>query len=107
MKALFGSQEPWEIISDGYTEATVEEEVKDRRKKDNKALFLLYQGLDEPTFERIVEATSSKQAWDTLNTLFKGIDRVKRVRLQTLRAKFDVADNKESEVFPIIFHGYL
>ena len=106
MKALFGSQDLWEFITDGQVEPTDEEEaaytteqknaLKDQRKKD-KALFILYQGLDESTFENIAEATSSKQAWEILSTIFKGVDRVKRVRLQTLRAKFDAIHMKEGE----------
>ena len=72
MKALFGSQELWELIVDGFKEPTPEVEaaytaeekkaLKEQRKKDNKARFLLYQGLDEFTFERVAEATTSKKA---------------------------------------------
>lgn len=59
-KALFGSQDLWEIVSNGYIEPSSEEEtlytaeqktvLKDHRKKDKKALFLLYQGLEDDTF---------------------------------------------------------
>lgn len=107
IKALFGSQDLLETISDGYVEPALEQEatyspeqktaLKDQRKKDKKALFLLYQGLDEPTFEKIAEATSSKQAWEILGTIFKGMDRVKRIRLQTLRADFEAVQMKDGE----------
>ncbi|KAA8521189.1 hypothetical protein F0562_011844 [Nyssa sinensis] len=95
IKALFGSQDLWELITDGYTEPTQQEETayttdekktpKEHRKKDKKALFLLYQGLDESTFEKVAEAPNSKQAWEILATIFQGVDRVKRIRLQNLR----------------------
>lgn len=35
-------------------------ELKDLRKKDNKALFLIYHRVDE---EKNLDAKSSKQAW--------------------------------------------
>lgn len=72
MKMLFGSQDLWEIVTDGYVEPTTEQEaaytadqrtvLKDEGKKDKKALFLLYQGVGDATFEKITEATSSKKA---------------------------------------------
>ena len=54
-KALFGSQDLQDIVTNGYIEHTAKQEaaytveqkttLKDQRKKDKKALFLLYQGL--------------------------------------------------------------
>jgi hypothetical protein len=51
-KALFGSQDLWEIVSIGFVEPTSEQEatytvdqkvtLKDQRKKDKKALYLLF-----------------------------------------------------------------
>jgi len=86
MRALFGFQDLWEVITDGFTEPTKEEEaeytadekkaLKEQRKKDKKALFLLYQGLDEHTFEKVAEATTSKQAREILTSIFKGDERV-------------------------------
>ena len=107
MKALFGSQELWELITNGYVEPTSEQEaaynveqknlLKDQRKKGKKALFILYQGVDESTFEKIAKAESSKKVWEILGIFFKGVDRVKRVHLQTLHAEFEVAHVKDGE----------
>ncbi|XP_073103835.1 uncharacterized protein [Elaeis guineensis] len=107
MKSLFGSQDLWEIVNDGYTEPTPDQErgynqnqkeaLRVTRRRDKKALFQLYQALDEVTFERIAEATSAKQAWDTLSIIFKGEEKVKRIRLQQLRGEFEVATMKETE----------
>lgn len=106
-KALFGSQDLWEVICNGYTEPTAEEEaaytadqkttLREQRKKDKKALFLIYQGVEDSVFEKIAEATTSKQAWDILKTIFKGVDRVMRIRLQSLRAEFESAHMNEGE----------
>jgi hypothetical protein len=60
-------------------------------------LYLLYQGFDDSTFEKVAEESTSKAAWDTLKTIFKGVDRVKRIRLQSLRAEFESAYMNEGE----------
>jgi hypothetical protein len=107
MRALFGFQDLWEVVTDGFTEPTEEEEakytadekkaLKEQRKKDKKALFLLYQELDEPTFEKVAKATTSKQAWEILASIFKGDERVRQVRLQTLRGEFEALHMKDGE----------
>lgn len=107
-KALFGSQDLWEIVSNGCIEPSSEEEtlytaeqktvLKDHRKKDKKALFLLYQGLEDDMFKKISEASTSKEVWDKLSTIFKGVDRVKKVRLQALRGEFEAARMTEGEI---------
>lgn len=107
MKASFRSQDLGKFVNDGYVEPTTEEEtsystkqkinVKDQMKKDKKTLFSIYQGLDESTFDKVAKAMSSKQAWEILDTIFRGVDGVKRVCLQTLRVEFEVTHMKEGE----------
>ncbi|XP_075665396.1 uncharacterized protein LOC142635067 [Castanea sativa] len=86
MKALFGSQELWELVIDGYVEPT---------------------RVDEPTFEKIAKVELSKEAWEILGIFFKGVDRVKRVCLQTLGAEFEVAHMKYGETISDYFSRLL
>ena len=58
---------------------------------------MLFRAVDELGFEKIVKATTSKEAWDTLEKVFKGTDRVKQVHLQTLRGELESMEMKESE----------
>ena len=90
IRALFGSQELWELIIDGFTELTpaieavytVKEKkvLREQRKKDSKTRFLFYQGLDESTFERVVEAITNKEAWEILTTIYEGVEWAKQIR---------------------------
>ena len=58
---------------------------------------MLFRAVEESGFEKIARITTSKEAWDTLETVFKGIDWVKQVRLQTLRDEFERMKMKELE----------
>ncbi|KAK0589362.1 hypothetical protein LWI29_013222 [Acer saccharum] len=108
MRALLGSQDVMDIVEDGYTEPASKEAegtlteaqtttLKADRKRDCKAKSIIYQGLDEATFEIIASAKSSKEVWDTLQKTYKGADKVKRIRLQTLRGEFESLRMKSNE----------
>jgi len=105
-KVLLRSQELWELVEDGYIdpESTGEEAaisnserqtLRESRKKDNKALFTIYQRLDEATLEMVAPAKTSKKAWEMLNKTYNGVEKTKKVRLQALRGDFKKL-NKES-----------
>ncbi|KAK2967034.1 hypothetical protein RJ640_003390 [Escallonia rubra] len=92
VKDLLGAYDVWEPVANEVEEGDVA-----AMKKDQKALTLIYQSLDDKMFEKVANATTSKQAWDTLQALFKGVEKVKKVRLQTLRGEFESLHMKESE----------
>jgi gag-polypeptide of LTR copia-type len=71
--------------------------LKEARSKDKAALYMLFRAVDESGFKKIAGATTSKEAWDILEKVFKGTDRVKQVRLQTLRDELESMKMKESE----------
>ena len=105
MKDLLGAHDVWDIVKKGFNEPENEAALtqdqntvlKDSRKRDKKALYLIYQALDDDGFEKISSATSAKEAWEKLQTSYKGVEKVKKVRLQTLSGEFESLHMKVSE----------
>ncbi|GJV35397.1 retrovirus-related pol polyprotein from transposon TNT 1-94 [Tanacetum coccineum] len=92
IRALLGTQDVWESITTWYEEP-IRTEIsamsanqikvwKEKRMKDKSALYLLLQSVDESGFKKIAGATTKKEAWKTLENVYKRAERVKQVRLQ-------------------------
>lgn len=87
MKTLLDSKDAWEIIEKGYTmpkdesnlSVTEREYLNDARKKDKKALTLIYQAIDEKTFEKISCASTAKEAWELLEHSYTMVDKVRKM----------------------------
>ena len=105
MRALFVSQDLWEFVEDGFVEPADEQAfnaltqaekdlLKNNRKKDAKALFYLYQAVNESVFPRIAAAKRSKEAWETLKVAYQGMEKVKTTKLQLLRRDFETLCRK-------------
>ena len=73
MRAMFASQDLWELVKDDFEEPADEQAfnaltqaekdlLKRNRKKDSKALFYLYQAVHQSVFPRIAVAKRSKDA---------------------------------------------
>ncbi|KAK6124791.1 hypothetical protein DH2020_041464 [Rehmannia glutinosa] len=109
MKVLLGSQDVWEVVEKGYekpqNEATLSPTENDTlsktKKKDQQVLTLIYQCLDDSMFEKVADATTSKEAWEILAKSLQGVDKMKKVRLlellKSLRGDFEALKMNESE----------
>ena len=114
MKVLFKSQDLWNLVENGYIKVANNEEFNamrkeekdslvESRKKDQKALYAIFQAVEETIFEKISNAETAKAAWDILQKSYKGDDRVRRVRLQTLRGDFESLRMNDSESISLYF----
>ncbi|XP_075488040.1 uncharacterized protein LOC142527188 [Primulina tabacum] len=111
MEVLFGYQEILDIIKEGFTEPdNVETLSKDdqsilqeNRKKDRKALLIIFQAVDSNNFEKTATAKTAKDAWDTLLRSYKGVEKVQKIRLQTLRRQFELLQMEKTETISNFF----
>jgi len=111
MKTMFRSQELWELVENGNTNpnpspAQPDQQLRETRKKDAKALFLIQSALADDIFPRIVAATTSNEAWKILKQEFLGDRKVITAKLQTLHHEFETLTMKErvflSRMFAIV-----
>ncbi|GAU30894.1 hypothetical protein TSUD_381070 [Trifolium subterraneum] len=103
MKVIFGFQEVQEVIEAEITpiavNATEAEQTAHRalKKKDFKAMFFIHQCVDLVNFQKIENATSAKECWDTLEKGHSGNDKLKQVRLSTWKRQFELLQMDENE----------
>ncbi|XP_019450632.1 PREDICTED: uncharacterized protein LOC109352903 [Lupinus angustifolius] len=96
MNVLFGYQEVLDIIQEGYQsvgeDATEAQRLvhRDCKKRDCKALFMIHHCVDESNFEKISNAKTTKEAWDSLEKCYAGAEKVKKVKFQTLRREYEL-----------------
>jgi hypothetical protein len=71
--------------------------LQNKRKKENKAKYWIQNSVDDSIFSKITGASTTKQAWDILKSAYQGNDKVKTVKLQTLRTQFETLKMTELE----------
>ncbi|GAU17239.1 hypothetical protein TSUD_324430 [Trifolium subterraneum] len=103
MKVIFIVQEADEQVNtilDPLPANAIEQQrttFREAQKKDSKALFLIHQCVDSKVFEKIANATTSKDAWDILQKSYGGDAKVKKVKLQALKRQFELLEMKNDE----------
>ena len=61
-------------------------------------MFYIHQAMHESILPIVVAAFNTKQAWDTLETAYHGLSKVKTSKLQILRRDFESLSMKDSEM---------
>jgi hypothetical protein len=107
MRSFLQAQECWDPVDLGYVELdptalstmTNPQRIaqETQRNKENKAKFWIQNSVDDSIFSKITGAGTSKQAWDILKYSYQQNDRVKTVKLHTLRTQFETLRMIESE----------
>ncbi|EON88767.1 retrotransposon gag domain-containing protein, partial [Plesiomonas shigelloides] len=83
------------------------EALNESRRRDKKALFLIFQAVDGESFEKISNAKTAKEAWEKLQVCNKGSDQVRKIRLQTLTRQYEFLCMEENETISDYFSRVL
>ncbi|XP_026459774.1 uncharacterized protein LOC113360480 [Papaver somniferum] len=108
---IFTYQEVWDIVKDAYVEPAVGDVVEgaaqtlltENRKTNSKATYILHQGAHESLMDRVIYIKQAKAAWDDLVSYYTGSDKVKKVRLQTLKRKYELLQMESTETISDFF----
>ncbi|GAU38979.1 hypothetical protein TSUD_378550 [Trifolium subterraneum] len=109
MKVIFIVQEADEQVNRVLDPLTVNATKQQRttfreaQKNDSKTLFLIHQCVDSKVFEKIADATTSRDAWDILQKSYRGDAKVKKVKLQALKRQFELLEMKSDEAIADYF----
>ena len=79
----------WALVVQGYKvtkDIPSNSEEKKQYWDHAKALNTLQSSLSKKVVAKVLTCTSAKQLWDKLGTIYAGNSKVKRGKLQTLRA---------------------
>ncbi|WVY93645.1 hypothetical protein V8G54_032733 [Vigna mungo] len=74
-----------------------EEQKKEFKEKDDKALLIIHQCVDDTHFEKIQNVALAREAWNILVRCHSGGEKVKKVRLQTLRRQYEHMEMEEGD----------
>ncbi|KAK2440388.1 putative mitochondrial protein [Trifolium repens] len=103
MKSLFGFQDTMEAVMNGVQAlpANANQEARnshrDMKKKAYKALYAIQAAVDTANFDRISHVDTAKEAWDILVKYYDGGEKVKAVKLQSLRRQYELLQMEKSD----------
>lgn len=69
-------------------------------KKDQEAFFYIHQCVDVNVFEKIIDSTTTKVAWDALVRCYCGDASVKKVKIQSLCKRYENLNMNNIEKVP-------
>ena len=94
----------WDAVKAGWTRLEVAKSTWDKAalaaaNANSKALNAIFCGVSPDEFHRISHITVAKEAWEILETTYKGMKKVKDTKLQMLTTRFEERKMSEDESF--------
>ena len=91
----------WISVENGYNPSETPPTDPDEKKAcscNYKARHNILNALSPTIQSKVICCNSTKEVWDKLKNIYEGDEKVKQVKLQLHRAKFENMKMKESEI---------
>ena len=82
------------------------EEDENEVHKDNKAMNILFNGIDDDMFDSVINCPTAKEVWDTIQTLCKGTDQVRENKMQLFVQQYESFHSKSGESLNDLFNRF-
>ena len=94
----------WDVVEAGWTRPEAAKSTFDKvaivaANANSKALNAIFCGVSPDEFHRISHITVAKEAWEILETTYKGTKKVKDTKLQMLTIRFEELKMSKDESF--------
>ncbi|XP_074342858.1 uncharacterized protein LOC141680565 [Apium graveolens] len=102
MKVFMQAQGVWTAMEPSDAKAPLDDKI------DKVALAMIYQGIPEDMLLSIADKKTAKEGWEAIRLMCQGADRVKRAKIQTLKAEFEslrMDDSEQLEDFYMKLNG--
>jgi hypothetical protein len=108
MRFFLKSIDVWSVIESGFQapdKPTTEWSIAENKSRvaNDKAMNALFLAILQTEHSRISNCDSAKDAWEILETTYKGTNHVKAAKLQMLVSKFEKIEMLEDETFDDFF----
>ena len=111
MKAFLCSMDEavWDVVEIGWTRSEAAKSILDKAalaasNANSKALNAIFCGVSSDEFHQISHITIAKEAWQILETTYKGTKKVKDTKLQMLTTRFEKLRIGEDESFESFYN---
>ena len=109
MKLVTGINPDGTIAADKFIPKVASEYTEEYEKKvhkDKKAMNILFNGFDKDMFDNVINCTTSKEAWDTIQILYEGTEQVRENKMQLLTQQYEHFHFKQSETLSDTFSRF-
>ena len=99
----------WDVVEIGWTRSEAAKSILDKAalaasNANSKALNAIFCGVSSDEFHQISHITTAKEAWQILETTYKGTKKVKDTKLQMLTTRFEKLRIGEDESFESFYN---